>query len=512
MTSAVASPLSAPAEAAAIEAELIERQLCRRSIMALAERFTPNFIGGWFHEVLARELENFVAAVERKEGPRLIINAPPRHGKSQLTSRALPVWGAGLHPEWEWIIATYGQDLADDLGDWCKTTMLDPRYSAIWGRESVKKNTRARARMNLIGGGGMRFVGRNRSITGRGAHVIVVDDPLKNRAEADSPTIRKSMMAWYSSTILTRLAPGAGIIIMNTRWHVSDLTGELLKRAEDGEGEPFRVVSFPAVAEENETHRKKGEALHPERYSLDRLNVMRLGMLPRDWLALMQQRPTMETGNYLKLEWLRYGTPPKIDRVYIAVDVAASEEGVAKGDFWCIVVIGLDHVGRYWILDLRRGQWDTGKGTEEILDAADEWEPAVTWIEGGPVGRAFFPYFNKRRQERRSHWRAELVPHTWGGDKIAKSAGLCGVMATGNLFIPAQAPWIVPLKEEMATFPNGTKSPDQIDALGLAFHMIGRFQPGRAPTAGPQASGAISGAELARLAKLQQARQKNTRV
>lgn len=159
-----------------------------------------------------------------------------------------------------------------------------------------------------------------------GGNILIVDDPFKDRAEADSPTIRRKVWEWYTSTLYTRLTPVGGILVINTRWHQDDLSGRLLESARMGEGDQWKLINFPAIAETDEDYRKTGEALHPERYPLEQLLAIRKAIGTRDWEALYQQHPTPDGGNISKAEWLRFwlpkDLPAKFEQMLLSWDMA----------------------------------------------------------------------------------------------------------------------------------------------------------------------------------------------
>jgi len=329
------------------------------------------------HLLIARHLE----MVERGEITRLMITMPPRHGKSMLASEFFPAWYLGRNPDHYVVATTYAQELADDFGRKVRNQIADPSYSAIFPGVGLKSDSTSSRRFHVTqpldsfstGQNGAYFaVGVGGPLTGRGAHLLLIDDPVKNREDAESELIRKKTKDWYTSTAYTRLMPGGRIVIIQTRWHEDDLTGWLL---EDHKDEGWTVLNLPAISDD-------GKALWPEQYDIQTLNQIKNMIGMRDWTALYQQRPAPEDGDYFKLDWLHEYThhpPLEIMKVYMGSDYAVTSDG---GDYTVHVVIGIDPGGRMWLLDMWRKQ-----------ASSDVWVEA--WCECddfGAVGHLLSPF------------------------------------------------------------------------------------------------------------------------
>ena len=253
----------------------------------------PNYADAPHHRLIARKLE----AVERGEIRRLMISMPPRHGKSMLASEFFPAWYIGRNPNHYVIAATYAQELADDFGRKVRNQIADPAFKAIFPGVGLKDDSTSAKRFHITapndafatGQDGAYFaVGVGGPLTGRGAHLLLIDDPVKNREDADSELIRKKTREWYTSTAYTRLMKDGRVVVIQTRWHESDLSGWLLA---EHQHEGWDVLSLPAIDD-------SGKALWPEMYPVDRLNQIRLAVGPRDWSALYQQRLGPERGSH----------------------------------------------------------------------------------------------------------------------------------------------------------------------------------------------------------------------
>lgn len=334
----------------------------RHRLLPWVQVTTPGYDAGWFHEDLCEALERFSAAVVRGESPRLIISAPPRHGKTEVV-RSFATWHMARNPAHEIVSASYGQDLADDNSKAARVkarsddaalvfTDIRPRVAEKRYRGDYQRNDTDRIQRWSVGNGSTyTAVGVGGPLTGRGAHVGIIDDPVKDAAEANSATTRDAVWDWYVTTFRTRIAPGGGIIIIMTRWHDDDLVGRLLKKAQDDpEADQWELLNYPAIAEEDEPHRRKGEALHPSRWPLRELRKLRATLTdrmgPRWWLALFQGRPAPATGDLFKRSMPTftrfYAEHPadrarRADRVFLSVDANFKETD--GGSYGCARVI-----------------------------------------------------------------------------------------------------------------------------------------------------------------------------
>ncbi len=242
--------------------------LARRDLAVYATAMWPSFEAAAHIRLIADKLE----AVERGEIRRLMLFLPPRHGKSLLSTQFLPAWYLGRHPDRFVISASYGQDLADDFGRKVRNLIADPLHVALFPECRLADDSASMRRFNLTASGSYYAVGRGGPITGRGAHLLLVDDPLKDADEARSEPTRRGLHDWYASVAYTRLQPGAAIVLIQTRWHEDDLAGWLLREHPQ---EGWEVVSLPAIAEREGDFRKEGEALWPEKYSVAVLEQIR---------------------------------------------------------------------------------------------------------------------------------------------------------------------------------------------------------------------------------------------
>lgn len=290
---------------------------------------------------------------------------------------------------------------------------------------------------------------------------LIIDDPFKDRASADSPTIRQNVWDWYTSTLYTRLAPGGGILVINTRWHMADLSGRLLEAAARGEGDHWRVVNFPAIATEDEPHRRAGEALHPERYPLEQLLAIKKALGTRDWEALYQQRPTPDGGNIFKAEWLRFwlpkDLPEQFDQLLISWDMTFKDGD--DTDFVVGQVWGRKGADRYLLDQVRRrmGFTDTVAAFRAL---AAKWPGATRkLVEDKANGPAVIDALK--------HAVPGIIPVEPDGSKTARAHAVTTFFEAGNVLIPhpEHCPWAREYVAELTQFP-GAPHDDQCFAAG----------------------------------------------
>jgi predicted phage terminase large subunit-like protein len=439
--------------------EMLRRLDAEAHLIPFTEFTNSHYFPAGHHRRIAEKLE----AVERGEIDRLMIFMPPRHGKSELASRRFPAWYLGRNPSRQIIAASYNSELASDFGRDVRNIVASPEYGCVFDTR-LRDDSRAADRWNTDAGGAYVAAGVGTAITGRGAHVLLIDDPLKDRAEADSETIRDKVWNWYTSTAYTRLMPGGAVIVIQTRWHEDDLAGRLL----DHDNGEWQVLDLPALD-------KDGKALWPEWYDEASLDRIRKTIGPRDWSALYQQRPAPEEGDYFKADWFRpYTQAPAKEtmRVYGASDYAVTADG---GDYTVHVVVGIDPEGRMYLLDLWRKQTASDEWIEALCDLVKEWKPIGWAEEQGQIRAGIGPFLDRRARERNAFVARQQFPTR--GDKAVRAQSIRGRMAMGGLYVPTSSPWYADFRSELLSFPAG-KHDDQVDALGLVGQLLDQMMVG----------------------------------
>lgn len=287
--------------------------LSRSNLLAFVKFTMPEYSIGWVHREICGKLMKFFIDVVHKRSPRIILTMPPRHGKSQIVSRHFPSWCFGLDPNISIIGASYSTALAWRMSRDVQKIMDSYLYSRVFPDTFLYKSPYANSKVKKVrnselfeiirGKGAYRSAGVGTGITGMGCDILDIDDPLKDRKSADSPTVRDALFDWYASTAYTRLAPGGGVLLTLTRWHEDDLAGRLIEKMQSEDGDKWEIINYPAIAEEDEKFRSKGEALHPERYDIESLLRIKRAIGSNEFESLYQQHPTSKSGGIFKRDW-----------------------------------------------------------------------------------------------------------------------------------------------------------------------------------------------------------------
>jgi predicted phage terminase large subunit-like protein len=741
----------------AAKRELARRELARRHLLPFILKFQPDYQAGWVHKDICERLERFHRAVQNKESPRLMLFMPPRHGKSMIASQYFPAWAFGQDSRLEMIAASYAQSLQLDFSRKIQDLLRDPEYKELFPDTRILKDNESVERWALGDEryrrqrGGYLAAGVGGPITGRGANILIIDDPVKNRQEADSETSRKTVKDWFSSTAYTRLAPGGGILIIqcmtgdtpvlmsdgttrrldalrvgdlvasydsgrlvtskvlnwahmgpdrvyrittrsghtvranarhpflvdsegapawirtkdlrvghrivaakgngacgkalsapgkgvehqqsagataihtttrrsgpvatalhrlthvlggvltssiamasnwmsttgfsqprmafapsangrrrtapqatggasfvsttatllarsvdcfvttatsllgtyrqkqwplllpatsdftldeiasieedgfeevfdvqvadtenfianglvshNTRWHDDDLSGFILNELRHAEkqfketGEwpedydRWEVVSYPALATDDERFRKRGDALHPARYDEKALQRIKRTLSPRDWAALYQQSPVAEEGAYFTKNMVRFydEVPPGL-YIVCAGDLAISK--ATSADWSVFMVAGLDIYDNIYFLDERRGRWGADELCDQLIDIHRTWAPKQYGLEKGQISMTLLPHLERRlRDAGIKDMAIEQLPVANRGDKQARARPLQGRMSRGQVYYPRGALWTDDHINELLRFPSGVHD-DRVDGDAWIAHML----------------------------------------
>lgn len=434
---------------------------------------------------------------------RLMVWMPPRHGKSELVSGNFPAWHLGLHPDDKVILTSYEATFAASWGERNRDA-LQQNGAEVFGIR-VKGDSSAKAQWRIEGHrGAMYTAGVGGPITGKGAHIAIIDDPVKNDVDANSQVMRDKTWEWYRATFRTRLEPGGAIIVIQTRWHDDDLSGRILRDAAET-GEEWTVLNLAAIAEEDETvevagktwTRCKGEALWPERYDVKTLREIAAGIGSYWWNALYQQKPVPSHGGVLKpkdfrsYEWVTSGEviggvkvavqavtlfpkegEPRTVRLgetvkFQVLDLAVSQK--TSADFTVIGTfarIGPDLI----VLDWRRERMEGPDIPKAAWAAFTTWHPAYVGVESVAFQTSVAQ--DLRRGDlangRRPMPVREIRP---AGDKVSRALTLAARMEGGNVYLPRNAPWLAELTLEVGMFPKGAHD-DQVDVMAYASEQV----------------------------------------
>jgi predicted phage terminase large subunit-like protein len=428
----------------------------------------------WHLEVIAAKL----TAVRQGKIRRLIINLPPRHLKSLMASIAFPAWCLGLDPSVQILCVSYAQDLADKLARDCRSVMMSPWYRQIFAtrlaphRQAVQEfiTTRQGYRLATSTGG---------VLTGRGADIILIDDPLKPE-EALSDAQRQVANEWYDHTLYSRQNDkqhGAIVIIMQ-RLHEDDLVGHVLAQ------EDWEVVSFPAIAEAGEAHeietiwgarrfiRRQGEALHPDREPLEVLGRIRRTIGEYNFAGQYQQSPAPLGGGLVKAEWFkRYrenGLPQRFDRIVQSWDTANKASELS--DFSVCTTWGVRGKDLF-LLGLFRKRLEYPALKRAVCEQQNLFNATVVLIEDKASGTQLI-------QELIADGCRPVTRYQPTGDKTMRLNAQTALIENGFVCIPEDAPWLAEYLHEMTVFPNG-RHDDQVDSTAQFLDWFKRPFPGQ---------------------------------
>ena len=389
-------------------------------------------------------------------GARIIITAPPRHGKSEGVSHWLPTWFLDMYPHRRVIEGSYGQDFAKKWGRLARNHFMD----------DARLLTRLHKDQTLVTNwltteeGGMRSSGIDGTLTGEGFDLGIIDDVHKSWEEAMSPAKRRHAIDWYNGTFYTRAEPGASIIVMATRWHERDLPGYLIHKS----GEEWEVINLPALAEEDDLMgRAVGEALCPERFDAERLMQIKKVIGSHMFNALYQQRPAPIEGGMVKRDWFQRWTelPASFQEVIQSWDLTFSDTGASYvvGQVW-----GRNGANAF-LLDQVREKLNFPDTIKRIHMLSERWpKSTVKLIENKANGPAVISTLKDSVPG--------IIPIQVRGSKEARLAGVSGMIEAGNVYIPAPhvCHWVDDFVEEIITFPSS--SDDQVDAMTQALDYL----------------------------------------
>lgn len=434
-----------------------QRAWARGSLLAYTIAQRQDYQASDLHRRISAALER----VESGECKRLMIFVPPRHGKSMLTSEHFPAWYLGRNPAKSIVCATYAQDLADDFGRKVRNQVVDGMFKEVFPACQISEDSASASRINTAQHGAYYAVGVGGALTGRGAHVLLIDDPHKDRADAESLTMRKRVKEWYQSTAYTRLMDNGAVIVMMTRWHEDDLAGWLLKEHGD---EGWEVLKIPAEP-----------APWPERYPEEELKRIRRMIGPREWSALYMQEPIPGGGGEFRREWAKYYRDRTIGddmNKYILVDPAGEQRKDRDNDYTAIWVIGLNSDGNYYVLDMVRDRLNLSDRGKAVMRLHRKWRPMeVRYERYGMMADIQYIQELQERENYRFHI-TEVAGKLKKEDRIRR---LIPIFEQGKFYFPDTLYYTdsegVPrdlvttfVEEEMVSFPAGIHD-DMLDSL-----------------------------------------------
>ena len=457
--------------------KMLEKERARNTFMGFVEKVWPEFISGRHHKIMAQAFER----VARGECKRLIINMPPRHTKSEFASYLLPAWFLGKYPNKKIIQSSNTGELAVGFGRKVRNLVDTEVYREIFPELTLQQDSKAAGRWNTSKGGDYFAIGVGGTVTGKGANVLIIDDPHSEQEAAlaaSNPEVFDKVYEWYTSGPRQRLQPGGAIVIVMTRWAQRDLTGQVLKAAHNRGGEQWEVIEFPAIM-------PSGNPLWPEFWSLGELEALRTELPNSKWQAQYQQNPIGNESAIVKRDWWKWWEqerPPQCEYILQSWDTAfekTQRADYSAGTTWGIFYNDEDHsLPNIILLNTykRRVEWVQLK--KDVFNEYEEWEPDSVIVEKKATGAPLI-----------YELRAMGIPvqeytPSRGQDKIARLNSVSDIIASGKVWVPRTA-WAEELVDEVAAFPSGEHD-DLVDATTLALM---RFRQGgflRLPTDEPE--------------------------
>ncbi len=414
--------------------------------------------GAWIRYDHLDYISNKIAEIRYRK-LRLIVSVPPGHGKSKLISHWTPVWFMGEWPDRRVGLATYEANFAAYWGGQVRDS-IDANRDQL--QLELTRDTTAKSDWRLRTGGSMITAGVSGPITGRRFHLLLIDDPIKNIAEAESIVYRENLWKWYRTVARTRLFQDGSIIIIMTRWHTDDLIGRLLEQSK----EPWEHIKLPAKAEpEDPLGREEGDPLCPELFDTPELDTLQEevgGTTGRYWVALYQQRPSAEAGTIFKIEWWTYYKEvPKLTRIIQYWDTAFKK---GKTTDWSVCLTLGQHETGVNILDLWRGKVEYPELITMMKAKYDQYHPQAVKVEDAGSGQSAIQSLTRDTS-------IPIIKIKAEGTKEQRANLITGVVEAGRVSLPERASWLAIFLEELTSFPGG-KHDDIVDVVSYGVDDI----------------------------------------
>lgn len=449
-------------------------QRAREHLIDFSIATNPRYEPNWHHETISRELERIESFGDR-DYKVLLVFVPPRHGKSELCSISFPAWYLGRNPDKEIITVSYSAELAQDFGGKTRGIVSGEAYPHIFQGLTLKEDEQAKAKWKTNKGGSYTSVGVGGAITGRGANILLFDDPIKNREEAESEVYREKVWQFFTSTAFTRLEPRGVVVVILTRWHVDDLAGRILANGQLKQR--CKIIHFPAIATEREIKREKGEALWPERFDVQALEEIKNTIGPYDWSALYQGSPILGEFQEFKLdEWRKTIGEAEVEmkrcQRYLTVDTAISKKSQADYTGFCDNRVDSEN---FWYLRA----WRMRLGAEELVDALFSLQVKHRYDKIGIERTVYLdglkPYLDSE-QRRRNHFLPIVELSHEQTKKEIRIRGLIPRYAAKSIYhIQGECN---ALEEEQLQFPNGLHD-DVLDATAYQLQITEQEEAGQ---------------------------------
>jgi predicted phage terminase large subunit-like protein len=449
-----------------LEAQLVkleklkERELCQDKFIKFVEKVWPTFISGAHHKRMAEAFER----VANGACKRLIINMPPRHTKSEFASYLLPAWFLGKFPHKKVIQTSHTAELAVGFGRKVRNLVDSEVYNGIFPNLVLQADSKAAGRWNTSRGGDYFAIGVGGAVTGKGADVLIIDDPHSEQEAAmaaSNPEVYDKVYEWYTSGPRQRLQPGGAIVIVMTRWAARDLTGQVLKSAAQRAGEEWEVIEFPAIL-------PSGNPVWPQFWSKEELEALREELPNSKWQAQYQQNPVGNESAIVKRDWWKWwekDDPPVCDYILQSWDTAfekTQRADYSAGTTWGIFNCEEDNFApNIILLNTYKKRVEFPDLKRDVLREYNEYEPDSLIVEKKASGAPLI--YDLRAMGIPVQ---EYTPGK-GQDKIARLNSVSDIIASGKVWVP-QTRWAEELVDEVAAFPSGEHD-DLVDATTLAL-------------------------------------------
>ena len=432
------------------------RQRAKDDFMVFVKHVYDGFIEGSHHKQVAKQFEKLA----KNPGSRIIVNMPPRHTKSEFASYLLPAWLIGKNPELKIIQTTHTAELAVRFGRKVRNLMELEIYKQVFPEVELRADSKAAGRWETGQGGEYFAAGVGGAITGRGADLLIIDDPHSEQ-DALSETAMENAYEWYTSGPRQRLQPGGSIVVVMTRWSLKDLTGKLIKaQASDVMSDQWDVIEFPAILPSD-------NILWPEFWKKDELLRVKASLSLGKWNAQWQQNPTAEEGAIIKKEWWNTWekeTIPPVSYIMQSYDTAFSKKETA--DYSAITTWGVFQpeeggADNIVLMDAKRGRWDFPELKEKALEEFNYWDPDMVLIEAKATGT---PLTDELRR-----MGIPVVNYTpsRGNDKHTRMHLVAPMFESGKVWAPERR-FAEDVIDECAAFPNGEHD-DYCDSMSMAL-------------------------------------------
>lgn len=395
-----------------------------------------------------------------------MVFMPPRHGKSETCSIQFPAWCVGRNKDTNIILASYAAELAHDFGRQTRNLIASQEYKNIF-ETTLSEDSQAKGKWNTNGRGAYSAVGVGGSVTGKGAKILIIDDPIKNRQDADSIVIRNGIWNWYKSTARTRLSPDGAIVLIMTRWHLDDLAGRLLKQNPD----EWDEVNLPAIAVKDEEHRKAGEALWADYFTLENLEKTKRDIGIYEWSSLYQQSPVLQEDQEFRPHWILRRSRDEVfkrnTRKFLTIDTAVSQKESA--DFTGVVKNYVDSENK-WNVSAFRKRMSPAELIEFLFSSYERERFEKIGIEKTVYLLTIKPFLDEEMRKRNVFLPVVELLH----NQTQKETRIRGLIpryeSKSVIHIDGET---AELEEELFSFPKGLHD-DIVDALAYMLQIAER--------------------------------------